>query len=176
MRRPQTAAIGACRSSAAGSVLRSRRLCRITKRGWAGSRTGWRPVHRRARHAEGVTTQASSFSRRDAVIDLAARSAIHGTTAEAAALRIEVLVNRLLRDDRRVVPVLAPAARTTGELLHVGEREHSKTVGVARPVAIGQAPTSVDRYWPQECSPDDQGDGGGDPPSRAVPSNQRGAR
>jgi hypothetical protein len=59
---------------------------------------------------DGVTKQASSFSRRDAVIDLAARTAIHGTTAETAALLIEVLANRLLRDDR-VVPVLAAAAR-----------------------------------------------------------------
>jgi ATP-dependent exoDNAse (exonuclease V) alpha subunit len=67
---------------------------------------------------DGVTKQASSFSRRDAVIDVASRSAIHGTTAEVAAARIEVLVNRLLRDDR-VVPVLAPAARTSGELLRV---------------------------------------------------------
>ena len=67
---------------------------------------------------EGVTKQASSFSRRDAVIDLAARSAIHGVTADNAAMRIEILVNRLLRDDR-VVPVLMPAARTTGELLRV---------------------------------------------------------
>jgi len=46
-----------------------------------------------------VTKQASSFSRRDATIDLATRSAIHGATANSAALRIEVLVNRLLRDD-----------------------------------------------------------------------------
>ncbi len=67
---------------------------------------------------DGVTQRASSFSRRDAVIDLANRSAIHGTTAHAAALRIEVLVDRLLRDDR-VIPVLAPAARTSGELLRV---------------------------------------------------------
>jgi len=56
---------------------------------------------------DGVTKQASSFSRRDAIVDLAARSAIHGATADNAAGRIEVLVNRLLRDDR-VVPVLAP--------------------------------------------------------------------
>ncbi|MBW3606661.1 MAG: relaxase domain-containing protein, partial [Actinobacteria bacterium] len=67
---------------------------------------------------DGVTKQASSFSRRDAVIDLAARSAIHGVTADNAAARIEILANRLLRDDR-VVPVLAPAARTTGEVLRV---------------------------------------------------------
>ncbi|HSJ43523.1 MAG TPA: hypothetical protein VK923_02435 [Euzebyales bacterium] len=65
-----------------------------------------------------MTKRASSFSRRDATIDLATRSAIHGTAADNAALRIEVLLNRLLRDDR-VVPVLAPAARTTGELLRV---------------------------------------------------------
>jgi len=68
--------------------------------------------------ADGVTKQASSFSRRDAIVDLAARSAIHGASADNAAGRIEVLVNRLLRDDR-VVPVLAPAARTTSELLRV---------------------------------------------------------
>ncbi|HSJ46016.1 MAG TPA: relaxase domain-containing protein [Euzebyales bacterium] len=67
---------------------------------------------------DGVTKRASSFSRRDAVIDLASRSAIHGTTAELAAARVNILVDRLLRDDR-VVPVLAPAARTTGELLRV---------------------------------------------------------
>jgi len=67
---------------------------------------------------DGVTKRASSFSRRDAIIDLAARSAIHGVGADNAAGRIEVLVNRLLRDDR-VVPVLAPAARTTSELLRV---------------------------------------------------------
>jgi conjugative relaxase-like TrwC/TraI family protein len=56
---------------------------------------------------DGVTKQASSFSRRDATIDLAARSAIHGTTADNAAMRIEVLVNRLLRDER-VVPSSHP--------------------------------------------------------------------
>jgi len=67
---------------------------------------------------DGVTKQASSFSRRDAVIDLAARSALHGVTADHVAMRVEVLVNRLLRDDR-VIPVLAPAARTSGELLRV---------------------------------------------------------
>jgi hypothetical protein len=67
---------------------------------------------------DGVTKRASSFSRRDAVIDLAARSAIHGTTAELAAARVNILADRLLHDDR-VVPVLAPAARTTGELLRV---------------------------------------------------------
>jgi conjugative relaxase-like TrwC/TraI family protein len=67
---------------------------------------------------DGVTKQASSFSRRDAIVDLAARSAIHGMTADNAAGRVEILVNRLLRDDR-VVPVLAPAARTTSELLRV---------------------------------------------------------
>jgi hypothetical protein len=67
---------------------------------------------------DGVTMQASSFSRRDAVIDLAARSAIHGASADNAAMRVEILVNRLLRDDR-IVPVLAPAARTTSELLRV---------------------------------------------------------
>lgn len=67
---------------------------------------------------DGVTKQASSFSRRDAVIDLAARSAILATSAGDAALRVEVVVNRLLRDDR-VVPVLAPAVRTSGELLRV---------------------------------------------------------
>ena len=67
---------------------------------------------------DGVTKQASSFSRRDAVIDLAARSAVHGATGDNAAMRIEILADRLLRDDR-VVPVLAPAARTTGELLRV---------------------------------------------------------
>ena len=67
---------------------------------------------------DGVTKRASSFSRRDAVIDLAGRSAIHGTTAELAAARVNILVDRLLRDDR-VVPVLVPAARTTGELLRV---------------------------------------------------------
>ena len=67
---------------------------------------------------EGVTKQASSFSHRDAIIDLAARSAIHGASADNAAARIEILVNRLLRDGR-VVPVLAPAARTTSELLRV---------------------------------------------------------
>jgi hypothetical protein len=60
---------------------------------------------------DGVTKQASSFSRRDAVIDLAARSAIHATTGVDAAMLVEVLVGRLLRDDR-VIPVLAPAART----------------------------------------------------------------
>ncbi|HEX6255464.1 MAG TPA: MobF family relaxase [Euzebyales bacterium] len=68
--------------------------------------------------ADGVTKQASSFSRRDAVIDLAARSAIHGASADHAAGRVEILVNRLLRDDR-IVSVLAPAARTTSELLRV---------------------------------------------------------
>jgi ATP-dependent exoDNAse (exonuclease V) alpha subunit len=67
---------------------------------------------------DGVTKRASSFSRRDAVIDVASRSAIHGTIGETAALRIEVLVNRLLRDDR-VIPVLLPATRTNGELLRV---------------------------------------------------------
>jgi conjugative relaxase-like TrwC/TraI family protein len=67
---------------------------------------------------DGVTKQASSFSRRDAIIDLAGRSAIHGAGADNAAARVEILVNRLLRDDR-VVPVLAPAARTTSELLRV---------------------------------------------------------
>jgi conjugative relaxase-like TrwC/TraI family protein len=67
---------------------------------------------------DGVTKQASTFSRRDATIDLAARSAIHGASADNAAARIEILVNRLLRHDR-VVPVLAPGARTTGELLRV---------------------------------------------------------
>jgi ATP-dependent exoDNAse (exonuclease V) alpha subunit len=67
---------------------------------------------------DGVTKRASSFSRRDAIIDLAARSAIHGVSADNAAGRVEILVNRLLRDDR-VVPVLAPAARTTSELLRV---------------------------------------------------------
>jgi conjugative relaxase-like TrwC/TraI family protein len=67
---------------------------------------------------DGVTKQASSFSRRDAVIDLAARAAIHGATADNAAARIEILVNRLLRDNR-VVPVLAPAARTTSDVLRV---------------------------------------------------------
>ena len=60
---------------------------------------------------DGVTKQASSFSRRDAVIDLAARSAIHGTTADNAAMRIEVLVNRLLRDDRVVPSSHPPSAR-----------------------------------------------------------------
>ena len=59
---------------------------------------------------DGVTKQASSFSRRDAVIDLAGRSAIHGVSADNAAARVGILVNRLLRDDR-VVPVLAAAAR-----------------------------------------------------------------
>jgi hypothetical protein len=68
----------------------------------------------------GVTKQASSFSRREAIIDLAARSAIHGTTAEVAAGRIEVLVNRLLRDDR-VVPVLE--ARRTKRGAHSGPWE-----------------------------------------------------
>ncbi len=67
---------------------------------------------------DGVTKQASSFSRRDALIELAAHSAVHGVTADNAAGRIEILVNRLLRDDR-VVPVLAPTARTSGELLRV---------------------------------------------------------
>jgi len=67
---------------------------------------------------EGVTKQATSFSRRDAVIDLAGRAAIHGASADNAAGRVEILVNRLLRDDR-VVPVLAPAARTSGELLRI---------------------------------------------------------
>jgi ATP-dependent exoDNAse (exonuclease V) alpha subunit len=67
---------------------------------------------------DGVTKQASSFSRRDAIIDLAARSAIHGVSADYAAARVEIIVNRLLRDDR-VVPVLAPAARTASELLRV---------------------------------------------------------
>ena len=67
---------------------------------------------------DGVTRQSSSFSRRDAIIDLAGHSAIHGVTADNAAGRVEILVNRLLRDDR-VVPVLAPAARTSGELLRV---------------------------------------------------------
>ena len=67
---------------------------------------------------DGVTRRASSFSRRDAVIDLAARSGIYGASADSAAMRIEILANRLLRDDR-VVPVLAPAARTTSELLRV---------------------------------------------------------
>ena len=67
---------------------------------------------------DGVTKQASSFSRRDAIIDLAARSAIHGANAENAAGRVEILANRLLRDDR-VVPVLAPAARTTSDVLRV---------------------------------------------------------
>jgi conjugative relaxase-like TrwC/TraI family protein len=67
---------------------------------------------------DGVTKQASSFSRRDAIIDLAARAAIHGATADNAAGRVEILVNRLLRDDR-VVPVIAPAARTTSEILRV---------------------------------------------------------
>jgi hypothetical protein len=65
-----------------------------------------------------VTKQASSFSRRDAIIDLAARSVIHGAGADNAAGRVEILVNRLLRDGR-VVPVLAPAARTTSEILRV---------------------------------------------------------
>jgi len=78
---------------------------------------------------EGVTKQASSFSRRDAVIDLAARAAIHGVSADNAAGRVEILVNRLLRDDR-VVPVLAPAARTTSELLRVRDA----TGGIARTV------------------------------------------
>jgi hypothetical protein len=64
---------------------------------------------------DGVTKQASSFSRRDAIVDLAARSAIHGATADNAAARIEILVNRLLRDER-VVPVLAPA-RTPSDVL-----------------------------------------------------------
>jgi hypothetical protein len=67
---------------------------------------------------DGVTKQASSFSRRDAVIDLAARSAVHGVTADNAAMRVEILVNRLLRDER-VVPVLAPAVRTTSDVLRV---------------------------------------------------------
>jgi conjugative relaxase-like TrwC/TraI family protein len=67
---------------------------------------------------DGVTKQASSFSRRDAIIDLAARSAIHGVSADNAAGRVETLVERLLRDDR-VVPVLAPAVRTASELLRV---------------------------------------------------------
>jgi conjugative relaxase-like TrwC/TraI family protein len=67
---------------------------------------------------DGMTKQASSFSRRDAIIDFAARAAIHGVSADNAAGRIEILVNRLLRDDR-VVPVLAPAARTTSEILRV---------------------------------------------------------
>jgi len=67
---------------------------------------------------DGVTKQASSFSRRDAIIDLAGHSAIHGASADNAAGRVEILVNRLLRDDR-VVPVLAPAAHTSGELLRV---------------------------------------------------------
>ena len=67
---------------------------------------------------DGVTKRASSFSRRDAIIDLAARSAIHGASAENAAGRVEILVDRLLRDDR-VVPVLAPAARTTSDVLRV---------------------------------------------------------
>ncbi|CAN5845790.1 hypothetical protein BH23ACT10_BH23ACT10_35220 [soil metagenome] len=67
---------------------------------------------------DGVTQRASSFSRRDATVDLAGRSAVHATDADTAARRVEVLVNRLLRDDR-VVPVLAPVARTSGELLRV---------------------------------------------------------
>jgi ATP-dependent exoDNAse (exonuclease V) alpha subunit len=68
--------------------------------------------------AEGVTQRASSFSRRDAVIDLATRSAVHATNAADTALRVEALVRHLLRD-QRVVPVLAPGPRTTGELLRV---------------------------------------------------------
>ena len=67
---------------------------------------------------DGVTKQASSFSRRDAIIHLSARAAVHGASADNAAARIEILVNRLLRDDR-VVPVLAPAARTTNDVLRV---------------------------------------------------------
>ena len=67
---------------------------------------------------DGVTKQASSFSRRDAIIDLAARSAIHGVSADNAAGRVEILVERLRRDDR-VVPVLASAGRTTSDVLRV---------------------------------------------------------
>jgi AAA domain/TrwC relaxase len=67
---------------------------------------------------EGVTQRASSFSRRDAVIDLTTRSAILSTNAADVALRTEALLQHLLRD-QRVVPVLAPGPRTSSEILRV---------------------------------------------------------
>jgi conjugative relaxase-like TrwC/TraI family protein len=67
---------------------------------------------------EGVTQRASSFSRRDAVIDLTARSAVLATDATDTALRVEALLRHLLRD-QRVVPVLAPGPRTSSEVLRV---------------------------------------------------------
>ena len=67
---------------------------------------------------EGVTQRASSFSRRDAVIDLTTRSAVLAGSAADVALRVEALVRHLLRDER-VVPVLAPGPRTSSELLRV---------------------------------------------------------
>jgi conjugative relaxase-like TrwC/TraI family protein len=67
---------------------------------------------------EGVTERASSFSRREAVSDLAGRHAIHAPTGSDAAAHVEHLAEQLVHDDR-VVPVLDPAARTTGELLRV---------------------------------------------------------
>ena len=68
--------------------------------------------------AEGVTERASSFSRREAIGDLAGRCAVHASTARVAAAQVERLADRLVRADR-VVPVLAPAARTSGQLLRV---------------------------------------------------------
>jgi len=67
---------------------------------------------------EGVTQRASSFSRRDAVIDLTTRSAVLSTNAADVALRVEALVRHLLRD-QRVVPVLAPGPRTSNDVLRV---------------------------------------------------------
>jgi len=67
---------------------------------------------------EGVTQRASSFSRRDAVIDLTTRSAILSTNAADTALRGEALLRHLLRD-QRVVPVLAPGPRTSSEVVRV---------------------------------------------------------
>jgi conjugative relaxase-like TrwC/TraI family protein len=67
---------------------------------------------------EGVTERASSFSRREALTDLAGRRPVHAATATDAAAEVERLTERLIGDDR-VVPVLAPTARTSGELLRV---------------------------------------------------------
>jgi conjugative relaxase-like TrwC/TraI family protein len=67
---------------------------------------------------EGITEQASSFSRREALVDISGRRAIHGRNAADAAARLERLADAIVGDDR-VVRVLAPAARTTGEVLRV---------------------------------------------------------
>jgi conjugative relaxase-like TrwC/TraI family protein len=74
----------------------------------------------------GVTEQASSFSRREVISDIAARRAVHATNAADAVARIEQLADALIADDR-VVAVLAPAARTTGELLRVRDN-HGRVV------------------------------------------------